>query len=199
MSVNERVVNKPVYSRAGRGISARITSGRFVTNLLTESQSGVVGGYPINGNMTFSTNLNVAGITTGITVGNNSVDRFAYKNNHTYVINTDYVFSCLVKMDDGAAPSFSAAVGSGDFNIIMAGTDAISTGQSFVGNGVWRCWAYYRTTGTPPALQNTGILKRTTHSARTFTATGYQLEYGRQGGEYVVTGGSPVTQEEGLL
>ncbi len=199
MPINNRVVIKPVYTRAGRGPLARITSGRFVTNLLTNSQSGVVGGYPVNGNMTFSTNLNINGVTTGITVGNNSVDRFAYKNNHTYAINTDYIFSCFVKMDDGNAPSFSASVNTGDFNLIMAGTDAISTGQSFYGNGVWRCWAYYRTTGTPPALQNTGVLKRTTHSTRTFTATGYQLEYGRQAGEYVLTGSTPVTQEEGTI
>lgn len=197
MVINERVVVKPVYAKTVRGLSARLTSGKFNTNLLTNSQSGVVGGYPVNGSMTFSTNLNVNGITTGLTVGDNLADRFAYKNNHTYVINTDYVFSCLVKMDDGAAPSFSISAASGDFNLIMAGSDAITVGQSFYGNGVWRCWAYFRTTGIPPALQNTGVLKRiATHSVRTFTCTAYQLEYGRQAGAYVVTGSTPVTEEE---
>jgi len=196
MAINERVVVKPVYAEAVRGTSTRLTSGKFNTNLLTNSQSGVIGGYPINGSAAYSTSLNINGITTGVVIGDNTLDRFAYKNNHTYVINTDYVFTCFIKMDDGAAPSFSASAITGDFNLIMAGTDAISTGQSFVGNGVWRCWAYYRTTGTPPALQNTGVLKRTTHSARTFTCTGYQLEYGRQAGAYVVTGATPVTEEE---
>ena len=196
MPVNNRVIIKPVYTKALRGPLGRITSGIFNTNLLTNSQSGVVGGYPVNANVTFSTNLNINGITTGLTYGDNSADRFAYKNNHTYEINTRYIFSAFVKMDDGNPPSFSNSVISGDFNLILAGTDAVTTGQNFMGNGVWRCWATYIVGGTPPGLQNTGVLKRLAHSARTFTCTGYQLEKGVTAMPYIVTGSTPVTQEE---
>jgi hypothetical protein len=166
-----------------------------VTNLLTQSQSGVVGGYPANGNVTFSTSLDINGITTGVVFGNNSLVRFAYKINHTFVASQHYLFSCFVKMDDGLAPVFTSSTTSGDFNLILDGTDAIATGQQFSDNGVWRCWARYLEPAIPNGVQNTGVLKRLAHSARTFTCTGYQLEKEFSGGDYVVTTTTPITQE----
>lgn len=154
----------------------RVVDGTLVpaSNLLTLPQSGTIGDYPSNGNVTGSTTLDILGIRTGLVFGNNSVSRFAYKTNYTNLNGKAYRMSALIKMDDGGVPVPSVSSGTGDFSFVIDGS-IIGTNIIVrrVAGTVYRC-STDRVVSA--ALPNNGVIKYNTQSVRSFTVTDYHLQ-----------------------
>lgn len=102
-----------------------------------------------------------------------------------YVAGQRYNISTFVKMDDGGAPSFLSANSTDATNdfVFVAKGDAAADPRTYVVEpvpgmtGVYRVSASY-VPGSSTAAGNTGIVKYVGNSARTFSATGYQLTKG---------------------
>ena len=154
----------------------RIVDGTLVpsSNLLTAPQSGNLADYPVNGNVTASTALDILGIRTGLVFGDNSLTRFAYKNNFATVNGKTYRMSALIKMDDNGLPVPSNASNTGDFAFVIDGS-IIGTNITVrrVAGSVYRCSMDLTSAG---ALANNGVIKYNTQSARSFTVTDYHLQ-----------------------
>lgn len=99
---------------------------------------------------------------------------YAYKSGTTLAVSTLYKVSVDVVMDDGGAPSFSGAhnSASNDFALVAGNTPGIPSAVS-LGNGVYRCSALITTTAT--VVNNHGVVKYATNSARTFKVTAYDV------------------------
>ena len=121
----------------------------------------------------------VPGFTNGIAFGNNSVDRYAYKQ-VSIVSGSSATVSVYVIMDDGNAPVVSSNSTSGDFGLVVDG-GIVDLGPKLntvpIGSNVYRV-SGYMTSIAGGASKNFGIVKFTGQSARTFRVTGIQVEYG---------------------
>jgi hypothetical protein len=104
----------------------------------------------------------------GGAVGN----RIAYRD-HGVEPNTEYTLSCFVRMDDGAAP-----VPGTDFTLVIGNSSSgvFELAPVEVSPGLWR--VSRNATSLSSDLQNTGVFKTDSNSARGFRVSGFQLEAG---------------------
>lgn len=157
---------------------------------------------------TFPTNSNVAAISSGyipdpgggyfaggVSFGDNSVERTAYKSLSGLSVGARYILSCYVIMGDNVAPDPGSAGSGKDFAFYFNGGDETSASAytvTSVGSSVYRvsCPIIY---GSGTAI---GLHKQTGHSTKTFKASGLQLEkvpaYNSTVGTYVRTQGAPL-------
>jgi hypothetical protein len=169
------------------------------TNLFTYSD-GTLATYGAFENVSDSPG-SIFGFTNAIAFGDNSVVwRFAYKTNYILIPGAVYTFSFYVQMDDGRAPvpGISTNVNA-DFSITSQGLFG-STNTNCVVRQVYG--SVYRVSVTLTAVTPSdfpfriGIAKYSTNSARTFKATGYQLELRSEPSDYIKTEAAPVSRNE---
>jgi hypothetical protein len=76
-------------------------------------------------------------------------------------------------MDDNSTPSVGTNSTTGDFTFIINNSFPASVGVIPIGNNVFRCFGIFVSNA---ANTNTGVIKYTTQSSKSFRVTGYQLE-----------------------
>jgi hypothetical protein len=163
------------------------------TNLITEStpQSGDL---DVSGGSFSYVTCNFTPLSgPGIHFDTPGVSAYAYFM-PTYTA-ADYTFSVFVEMDDGNAPVFGSASQSSSFNdfalVIEAGVPSPNSYNiEHVGGNTYRVSGTYASSST--IARNTGVIKYTNNSNRTFKVTGYQLEQGSTPSSYIPTNGSTV-------
>lgn len=135
----------------------------------------------------------VPGFTGSVVYDSTAGIRYALKA-FSPAINTAYVFSCYVLMDDGGTPM--PGTSGADMNIKIANVDASTFGKEYVGSNVWRIWGTLTTGGTISS-STAGVYKTSsspTQSARTFKASGFQIEPGTVPTSYIPTVATTATR-----
>lgn len=100
-------------------------------------------------------------------------DSWAYKPlSPVLSIGVTAVLSLFIQMDDGLAPAFGSSSGSHDFAVVIQGSLATPLATFNLGGGLYRVAASVVTSGS---VNNNGVVKYSTNSARGFRVTGYQL------------------------
>lgn len=137
--------------------------------------------------------VSITGFSNSISVGDNTVTRYAYKSFNT-VIGTVYAFSVFIQMDDNGVPLVSTNNNPGNGGDLMLAIQAdVATMPStitYVGNNVYRCSIVF--TATTVGVHY-GVVKYDTHSARGFRVTGYQLEVDKVT-SYITSAGAATTR-----
>lgn len=151
-----------------------IEGARLVTNYCGYSDP-TVAQLTTAGNVTDSATP-ISGFRNSIDFGDNTLLRTAYSNADVTNLKEGrtYCMSFYVEMDDGAAPVVGTASNLGDFSIVVGGTVATVVNSVNVYDNVWRVWGVRAEDSAPNAA--CGAIKYTGQSARTFKATGFQLE-----------------------
>ena len=116
----------------------------------------------------------LTGFANAIVFGNNSVQRWAYKQ-ALATAGRDYLFSIIVRMDDGSAPKPSSTTGSetNDFSAVISGALSTFVGLKNLGNNLYAC--HFLSVNNGAASPNHGIIKYGGQSAKGFKISGYQL------------------------
>ena len=117
----------------------------------------------------------VPSFTNGLAFGINSVDRTAGKT-ITLVVGVTYTVSIYVIMDDLGVPVAGGSYASGDFRMLIDGYGTTAGTAVHVGNNVYRVSATF--TCITGGARLCGLGKYTGQSARTFRASGIQVEVG---------------------
>jgi len=117
----------------------------------------------------------VPSFTNGLAFGINSVDRTASKT-ITLVVGVTYTVSIYVIMDDLGVPVAGGSYASGDFRMLIDGYGTTAGTAVHVGNNVYRVSATF--TCITGGARACGLGKYTGQSARTFRASGIQVEVG---------------------
>lgn len=169
---------------------------RGLVNLLTQSdfQSGVTDAPTRGGLVTAST---LAGYGGALAFGHDGTTlSFAYKS-FTYTVGLTYTFAAVVAMDDGNAPTFAAVFdytsSANSFALVTAGAviDPRTITATLVSTGLYLVCGTYTHSGVGT---NTGVVKYTTHSNRTFKVTRYGLFSGTVTAQQIIAaGGIPLT------
>lgn len=120
----------------------------------------------------------IAGFSASLQVPGGAVGNRIIYRDFGALANVQCILSFYVQMDDGLAPVVGNATPALNDFVIIIGNSAASGVYGpvvAVGGGVYRVSMYRTPSGT---LQNTGLLKQDTNSARGFRVTGFQLELG---------------------
>jgi hypothetical protein len=168
------------------------------TNLVIHSEfkNGLTDPTTISAGLLTATSFSGLFDNTGIAFGHNgSTASYVYVSGA--IASTTTTFSCFIRMTDGGAPVFSTGTptdSTNEFTIILAGqtTSPNSYTVEDYGNGLYRVWV----TGTSGTVSNnTGLIKYTSNSSRTFTVSGYQIESGVSfPSSYIPTNGATATR-----
>ena len=165
------------------------------TNLITEStpQSGdlVLSGGSFSYVTCNFTPLSGPGIhfdTTGVT------SYTYFTPTHTADI---YTVSVFVEMDDGNAPTFGSSTGSdasNDFALVLdhALVNPLYYAVEHFGGNTYRVSGQRQSVST--TTRNTGVIKYSGNSSRTFKVTGFQTEAGSTPSSYMPTSGGTYTR-----
>lgn len=143
-------------------------------NLTTNSEGAAATWYVTN---VVDASTPIAGFSASLQFGDNAVARLAYKA-VTLAAGTLYTTSIYVQMDDGNAPVVGVNGTSGDFAVFsdnVINTEAVSVRQ--IAGSLYRVSAA-RTATVGGVFRNCGVVKYSTHSARTFRVIGIQVEEG---------------------
>ena len=149
------------------------------TNLITEStpQSGDL---DVSGGSFSYVTCNFTPLSgPGIHFDTSGVTSYAYFQ-PTYTV-ADYTLSVFVEMDDGNAPAFgglSVSAVTNDFALVVEATpvNALTYIVEHFGGNTYRVSCTLTAAST--AAANTGVIKYSGNSTRTFKVTGFQIEEG---------------------
>jgi hypothetical protein len=124
--------------------------------------------------------------TNAIIFGDNSVLRLWY--GATLSASTEYTISAFVKMDDLSEPTVSTSSSSGDFSFVTGGdiTGTINANK-YMGNNIWR--VSKTDTSSSSTLTDSGIIKYTGQSSKSFKIVGLQIEQQSQATGYIKSDG----------
>lgn len=141
----------------------------------------------------------IPGFSNAIAFGNNSLFRYAPKQNYTTIVGTIYTFSCYVKMDDGNAPVPGGQAASADFALVINNT-IVSTPTNCIVTQVSESVYRVSVTHTATAAGTIhGVYKYQSNSIRTFKVTGYQLEIKPYVTSYIDSGATAGTRSADVL
>lgn len=144
----------------------------IVNNLLTMSEGNVTT-YPTRGGVS-NAPISIAGFDNSIEFGDNSVVRYAYKDNFLPTIGVTYNLSFFVEMEDGGVPVLSS---SGDFRLVINGAVSTTNVVELVSGSIYRVSGFSTATMT---VRSMGCVKYSTQSARKFKISGIQLTEGAE-------------------
>jgi hypothetical protein len=166
------------------------------TNRFQRSQPTEMAHTVGSGDISFSTtHVFPNGLVGGMLFGDNSIIRVGYPTNIGVVGGTNYTLLFFVQMDDGGEPLiFGLDSGTIDFGLRIGGTLAGATYQKLnIKDDLWLIKMNHTATGVST---NTGIVKLTSNSARTFKATGFMLIEGNVPitSSYIPTTGATATR-----
>jgi hypothetical protein len=163
------------------------------TNIIPYSDPTDLAQIPIKNNIAIAPVGSVgAAFAGGVVFGvNPDASQYAYYSNCNLQPATTYTLSVFVRMDDGGAPVPGGNLATKDFGAVL---DVVPStfAVEHIGGGLYRvdCTA---TTRDPVGVQNVGIVKYATQSARTFKVTGFQLETPPKT-SYMATNGAAATR-----
>ena len=146
----------------------------IVNNLLTMSEGNVTT-YTVRGNVS-NAPISIVGFDNSIEFGDNSVTRYAYKNNYTPTIGVTYNLSFFIEMEDGGVPVVSESPTTGDLALIASGSPALQNLNTIhITDNIYRVSGYRTITSVNAFF---GCAKYNTQSARKFKISGIQLTEG---------------------
>ena len=160
------------FNSSGNSANFPVLSARYNLKTNSEFVGGLFGtfGGPVSASTLVGYSGAVAFGYDGVNIG------YCYGSTDPMNIGDTYIFSAVIKMDDGG----SVTCGSGstpntDVCVVIANVQLTTSYYSIpvaLGNGYYRISATYTATSTSG---NTGILKGTAQSNRTFKVTAYDL------------------------
>lgn len=161
------------------------------SNLLTYSgiETGVAG--MTAGNVSDASIAWLGALSAGISFGDNTTTRFAYRVNFLNQIGVVYMLSVFVRMDDGGVPVFGGTGPTNDGGLVIGGQIVTSVTAQHVGGGIYRLSGSRSHTAANSA---NGVIKYTSNSARGFKVSGYQLEAASTVSPYIPTTTVAVTR-----
>ena len=145
----------------------------IVNNLLTMSE-GNLRTYPIRGNVSDAP-ISIAGFDNSVAFGDNSVDRYAYKNNFIPTIGVTYNLSFFIEMEDGGVPVIGITSAQGDFSLVIGGVISPTSVVTHVSGNIYRVSGTRIMSGVTVYI---GCIKFRTQSSRKFKISGIQLTEG---------------------
>ena len=163
------------------------------TNIIPYSDPTDLAQIPVKGNISIAPVGSVgAAFAGGVAFGvNPDASQYMYYSNCNLQPATTYTLSVFVRMDDSGAPVPGGNLATKDFGAVL---DVVPStfAVEHIGGGLYRvdCTA---TTRDPVGVQNVGIVKYATQSARTFKVTGFQLETPPKT-SYMATNGAAATR-----
>lgn len=167
------------------------------TNLFLRSEPTSAEGP--SGNVTYESFSWANGFTNCTRFLNNASARFRYGG--TVVVGTTYTISAYVIMDDLSKPSVGFTATTGDFTLVISGSQNVGVNGSLkiedMGNNIWRVSGNHTASGT--SLANNGIVKFTTQSAKGFRVVGWQIEAGTNPSSYIKTIGTISTRNADVI
>ena len=159
----------------GIALGQRIESA--ITNEFTYSEfpNGVSDAIAHGGNLSGA--ANIGPFPTGLAFGDNSTDTYAYKRPQVSA-NTACAISFFIVMDDGGAPVAASSSGDsgGDFVPVIT-NQALYTGVKIIPRG-GALYKVIASATTPASISNynSGVVKFSSNSSRTFKTSGWQIE-----------------------
>lgn len=161
------------------------------SNLLTYSgiETGVAG--MTAANVSDASIAWLGALSAGISFGDNTTTRFAYRVNFLNQIGVVYMLSVFVRMDDGGVPVFGGTGPTNDGGLVIGGQIVTSVTAQHVGGGIYRLSGSRSHTEINSA---NGVIKYTSNSARGFKVSGYQLEAASTVSPYIPTTTVAVTR-----
>lgn len=180
----------------GESLGLLIEESRTNSFTLSEFETGYSLGSSTSGGLLSDTTFDGLFQNTGVAFGyDGSTTSYLYKSG--VPSQTSATISLFVRMDDGLAPSF----GSSDTQSVLNDFALVLSGDPFppssykvedYGSGLYRV-SYTDTSGTN--LNNSGVVKYSGNSNRTFKVSGYQVELNSSfPTSYIPTSGSTVTR-----
>ena len=160
------------------------------SNLLTYSgiETGVAG--MLASNVSNASIAWLGALSAGVSFGNNTVFRYAYRTNFSNQIGIVYTLSMFVRMDDGGVPVFGSTGPTNDAALVIGGQIVASVTAQHVGGGIYRLSGSRSHTAIDSA---NGVIKYASNSARGFKVSGYQLEKASTVSPYIPTTAAAIT------
>jgi len=187
--------NVPVFETLGGVFQGMRWEMEARTNLATNSE-GAAATWTVGNVVDAATPI--AGFPASLQLGNNSVDRYAYKQ-PPITLGATYTTSVFIVMDDGNAPVVGTSNSTGDFSLVSDNSlHSASATVLRISGSLYRV-SSARAATVGGSGRNSGVIKYTGQSARTFRVIGIQVEAAAYASSYIPTAAAAVTRQPDVL